>query len=354
MKAAIISLGSLSSKWIFEEMKKCFDTVDFLDLKKCETVIDPKAPQILYDGELLGNYDCVYVRGSYKYAKLMAAISSVLEINGTYIPLKSSIFTVAHDKLLTHLDLQKHGVPMPQTYVVSDINTGKRLLARVKYPIVMKFPEGTHGKGVMFGESYASASAILDALTALRQPFLLQEFIETNECEDYRIIVIGDEVAASMKRTAAHGEQRSNFHLGGTCAPIELSDGFRRVAVAAAKAVDADILAVDVINGIKGPMVVEINSSPGLQGITAATSVNVAEKIAKFLADMTQQHLKAKSAKELDRIAPKGSKHLTTNIKVRGGKIILPEFVADLTSFTEDEELMFEMDKGKLTIERFN
>jgi len=351
MKAAIISLGSKSSAWIFEEMMKCFEEVDFLNLKNFEVTIDHQKPQLLYNGEEIKNYDCVYIRGSFRYSKLMTSISSILELRGVYLPMKPDIFTIAHDKLLTHLKLQERSVPMPKTFIVSNAETGKNLLSRMKYPIVMKFPEGTHGKGVMFGESFASASAILDALTVLKQPFLIQEFIDTEECEDYRIIVVGDEIAASMKRKAAIGEQRSNFHLGGECSTINLPEDFKRVAVGAAKAVNADILAVDVLKSSKGPLVIEINSSPGLQGITAATNINVAEKIAGYLAKATQDHINSKSNKEVDKIALKNT-HLTTNIKVRGGMIVLPEFVTEMTSFREDEELIFDVEKGKLTIER--
>lgn len=352
LKAAIISLGSVSSQWISNELKKYFDKVDFLQLRKFEVTIDHKESQIFYDGEELGDYDCVYVRGSGKYAQLLRCISSILEQKERiYLPLKSSVFTIAHDKLLTNLYLQKAGVPMPCTYLVSNLETGKHMLKRIKYPIVLKFPEGTHGKGVMFAESYASASALVDAFTALKQPFLIQEFID-NDGSDYRAIVVGDEVVASMKRIAAKGENRSNVHAGGSCVPFDLPAKFKHSAIAAARAVNADIIAVDLMESGHGPVVLEVNSSPGLQGITAATGINVADKIAKFLAVKTI-NLKKIDSKLLPNLKISNqSKHLSVNIKIRNGKIILPEFLTNATSFREDEELIFEVKKGKLIIER--
>ncbi len=351
MKAAIISLGSISSQWLSNEFKKYFKEVDFLHLKKFEVTIDHKQPKILYNGEELRHYDCVYVRGSAKYAKLLRSISSILEQKATYLPLDSTIFTIAHDKLLTHLYLQKAGVPMPKTYLVSTAEAGKQMLKRIKYPIVLKFPEGTHGKGVMFAESYASGSALMDAFTALKQPFLIQEFID-NDGSDYRAIVIGDEVVAAMKRTAAKGENRSNVHAGGSTTPVQLPHDFKRAAISAAKAINADIVAIDLMEGRHGPVVIEINSSPGLQGITTATGINVAEKIAKFLAAETAKRKEVTDDVLSDLRLKDQSRHLTTNIKVRGGKIVLPEYVTNVTSFREDEELVFEVKKGKLKIER--
>lgn len=351
MKAAIISLGSISSQWISNELKKYFEKVDFLQLRKFEVTIDHKQPKILYNGEEIENYDCVYVRGSAKYAQMLSSISSVLEQRKTYLPLNPTVFTIANDKLLTHLYLQKFAVPMPKTYMVSTVEAGKQMLKRIKYPIVLKFPDGTHGKGVMFAESYASASALMDAFIVLKQPFLLQEFID-NDGSDYRAIVVGDEVVASMKRVAANGENRSNFHAGGTCVPLELSPEFKRIAIAAAKSVNADIIAVDIMEGSHGPVVIEVNSSPGLQGITAATGINVAEKIAKFLAAETIKRKEISDNNLLDLKLKDESRQLMTNIQVRGGKILLPEFVTDVTSFREDEELIFDVKKGKLTIER--
>ncbi len=352
MRAAIVSLGSLSSKWIYEELKKYFDEVDFLNLKKFEVLIDSKECGVFYEGESLKHYDCIYARGSFKYAELLQSITAILREKGTYMPLASSLFPIAHDKLLTHLYLQRKGVPMPRTDLVSDIDAAKEMLKQIKYPIVMKFPKGTHGKGVMFGESYSNASAILDAFSALKQPLLIQEFID-NGGVDYRAIVVGDKVVAAMKRVAAKGEMRSNVHAGGVGEPIELEHSFKMAALDSARILKADILAVDLMQDHRGPRVLEVNSSPGLQGITGATKINVADKIAKFLYTKTKSIVDAGKPDVMEELKLKNvPKQLTTNIKVRGGKIILPDFVTDMTKFREDEELIFEAKDGKLIVER--
>jgi len=240
---------------------------------------------------------------------------------------------------------------MPKTYMVATVETGKEMLKRIKYPIVIKFPEGTHGKGVMFGESYASSSALLDAFSALNQAFILQEFID-NDGADYRVIVVGNEVVAAMKRTAAKGEIRSNVHAGGTSESVILPPEFKRISIKTARALNADVIAVDLMEGRHGPVVLEVNSSPGLQAITKATGINVADKIAKYLAIETNKRKDIVSANILDLSLNDRSEHLTNYIKIRGGKIVLPEFVTDVTTFRDDEELIFEVKKGKLIVER--
>ena len=148
MKAALMSLGSKSSVMTLEAMNKYFDTVDDINLKNLEVTLG-KNLSILYNGQQLKKYDCVYAKGSFRYAPLLRCITTAL-YNTTYMPIKPNTFTIGHDKLLTHLALQYYKVPMPETYVVSSIDAAKKILKQVKYPIILKFPYGTQGKGVMF------------------------------------------------------------------------------------------------------------------------------------------------------------------------------------------------------------
>ena len=198
MKAALISLGSVSSKLTAEAMRKYFNVVDELNIKKFEINLTGKTSQVLYEGKPLGDYDCIYVKGSFRYAPMLSSITTLL-CDKTYLPISSKAFTVAHDKLLTQLDLGRANIPMPKTYLSSTIDAAKEILEKTNYPIIMKFPQGTQGKGVMFAESYATASSILDALGTLKQAVIIQEYIETGT-SDIRVIVVGDKVAAAMKR----------------------------------------------------------------------------------------------------------------------------------------------------------
>ncbi len=354
MKAALISLGSVSSKWTYEEMKKVFDEVDFLNISKIEINLGSRVNPVLYDEQPLKDYDCVYIKGSFRYAPIQRSLSTLLQ-NRCYLPIKPSAYTVAHNKLLSQLKFQTAKIPMPITYLSSSVDAGKNILKTINYPIIMKFVEGTQGKGVMFADSYASASSILDALTSLKQPFIIQEYIETN-ATDIRVIVIGNEVAAAIQRKGVKGEKRSNIHAGGEGLVYKVDDKTKKIAVAAAKSIGADICAVDILESHKGPLVIEINISPGLQGITNTTSINVAEKIAKYL------HKKSKEFKELHKV--NGTKeiistldsnkcdNILTTLDMRGNRILLPELVTKISKITEDDEVTICAEKGKISLNK--
>ncbi|UCH12713.1 MAG: RimK family alpha-L-glutamate ligase [Candidatus Omnitrophota bacterium] len=354
MKGAIISLRSKSSLMVVKEMEKYFKTVDDIDLKNIEVNLGSASLEVLYEGKPMDTYDCVYLKGSFRYEPLLRSVATAL-YGKTYMPIKPAAFTVGHDKLLTQLDIQQHNIPMPTTYIAATADAAKKILKKVNYPIVMKFPHGSHGKGVMFADSYASASSMLDALAALRQPFVIQEYVESGGI-DIRAIVVGSKVVASMKRKAEFGEKRANIHIGGVGEPCELDAHTKKLAINAAEAIEADICAVDILESAKGPTVIEINLSPGLQGITQATKVNVADKIAKFL------HAKAKEFSEsgkkettkdiLKEIEP--SKEIITNLDFRGNKILLPEVITNITKFTEKDEVSVKANEGKVSIKKFS
>lgn len=357
MKAALISLGSKSSKWTVKAMKNYFRTVDDLNIKDIEVKLGGKEAQILYKGQPLEKYDCIFAKGSFRYAALLRSITSILNIH-TYMPIAEDAFTVVHDKLLTQLKLQQMGIPMPGTYLAATPEAAKNILKNINYPIIMKFPQGTQGKGVMFADSYPAASSMLDALTALKQPFLIQEYVDTNGA-DTRAIVIGDKVVASMKRVASGDEKRSNIHAGGKGEACELDAYTKRIAIETAKAIGADICGVDILESVKGPMIIEANISPGLQGITEVTKVNVAEKIAKYLAEETKKHVDTKKTKDAKEIMKEVSqageqKEIITSLDFRGKRILLPEVVSNETKFNDKEDVVLKVDKGKLIIENFD
>jgi ribosomal protein S6--L-glutamate ligase len=356
LKAAVISLGSKSSKWTVKALKKYIRTVDDLNIKDIEVTLSPKGMEILYKGKPLENYDCVFAKGSFRYAPLLRAITTIAG-QSAYTPIAPSAFTIAHDKILTQLILQQKGIPTPKTYLSSTPEAAKKVLESAHYPIIMKFPQGTQGKGVMFADSFAAANSMLDALTALKQPFLIQEYVETGGV-DIRVIVIGDGVAAAMKRKAETGEKRANIHAGGKGEACSLDPVAKKIAVDAAKAIGAEICAVDMLESVKGPLVIELNISPGLQGITEATKIDVASKIARFLHKKTkefvEQRKKIESKEILREISPIGTyKEILASLDFRGERILLPKVVTDETKFTDKDELIVKVKKGKLIIEKF-
>ena len=286
MRLAIISLGGTSSELIGKEAKGFFDHVDLLDIRKIEVTAGPKELEILYEKKPLKEYDCVYIRGSFNYSLLQRSLTSILQNKNTYMPFQPDTFTIAHDKFLTILALQKAGVKVPKTYLTATMKAAKKMLEEVHFPIIMKVPSGSQGKGVMSADSLASARSMLDTLESLKQPVILQEYIET-DATDIRAIVTGKKVVASMKRKGRAGEIRSNIHQGGIGVAYELDYDAENVALKSAKAVNADICGVDMLESVRGNMVIEVNLSPGLRGIMNATKKNVANSIAEFLHKQT-------------------------------------------------------------------
>lgn len=354
MKAALISLGSKSSLWTYEAMKKYFETVDFLDLRLFEVNFSGDKAEILYEGKPLNYYDCIYTKGSFRYASILANITGRLH-KKTYMPLTPESFTLGHDKLLTQMELQKDNIPMPKTYLASTIDAAKKNLEKMNYPIVMKFPKGTQGKGVMFAESYSSASSVLDALSALNQPFLLQEFVDTDG-SDIRALVVGEKVVASMKRKSNVNEDRANIHAGGKAESVILGENAKRIAVKAAKSIGAEICGVDILEGHKGPVVLEVNLSPGLQGISTVTDVDISDTIAKYLYEQTinkkQSKKKEESEELMQEINVNNTKELITNVDFRGERILIPEIITKMSKIKDSDTIQLKSSDGKIEVEK--
>ena len=346
-------MGSISSKLTVEAMQKYFKEADHIDIKEIEVSINGKGGDIMYAGKPLKEYHCIYAKGSFRYANLLRSITAILS-DHCYMPIKASAFSTGHDKLLTHIKLMKAKVPMPTTYLASTAEAAKKILKKISYPIVIKLPSGTHGKGVMLADSMESAASMIDALALLKQPFLLQEYIETGGT-DIRAFVVGDKVVAAMKRKAVTGEKRANIHAGGKGEATVLDQKTKKVAIQAAQASGCEICAVDILESVRGPMVIEFNLSPGVQGITKATKINVADKIAKYLFEQAKKRLetgKEKSEKKvMSEILPE--QEIVTKLDFRGEKILLPAFVSKLTGFDENKDVVLKASKGNLKIEEY-
>jgi ribosomal protein S6--L-glutamate ligase len=358
MKAALVSLGSKSSIMQAEAMRKYFDQVDMIQLKDIEVNLGKESGIICGDGKKLEEYHCVYLKGSFRYAYLLRSIAALLEKKVPYMPIPANSFTTVHNKLLTHLALEQHSIPMPKTYISPSTDTAKQLLSKVQYPIVMKFPEGTQGKGVMFADSLSSGSSMLDALGALNQPFIIQEYIETGG-SDIRALVVGEKVVASMKRTAKKEEKRANLHAGGEGQPVMLSREASKLAVDTAKALGVEICGVDILEGPLGPQVIEANLSPGLQGLNAVSTLDIPNEIAKYLFRKTQEAVFSKNnagAAELMReisldLDQKSSQSIITSLSFRGERILLPELITKVAKLSDEKEYSMKVSQGKVEIE---
>ncbi len=355
LRFGLISLGSKSSKMILEEAGKLFEVADEIDLKKIEVKID-KQTTVLYNGQPLEKYDCLYMRGSYKYSTLLYALSEVYR-DKCFVPIDANAHIIAHNKFMTHLFLSSEkSLKMPATYFAAKISETKEFLKTLNYPIIMKFPSGTHGKGVIFTESYSSASSMIDALNVFDQPVIIQDYV--NIKSDIRIIVAGDKVVGAMKRTSAKDEVRANAHMGGDAEPFVVTQEIKLMSIKAAQKLKAGVCAVDIIESEYGPQILEINTSPGLQKITEVTKKNIAKEIASYLFNETD---KIKSGKDrkiskdvmgslgIDEI---GVREIEGEILVRTGKIVLPEFATTMSEFTDGENVILKVSKNSIEIRK--
>ncbi len=357
MKLCVVSLGGESSKSIAQEAKKFFDEVTEVSIKSIRLCLEDKGVSVKNGGVDLEDFDCIYVRGSYRYLLLQRALTKAL-YKKIYMPIRPNAFTLGHNKLLASLELLQKGINIPTSYFVSSSEQAKQLLSEVQYPIIIKIPEGTQGKGVMFADSESSARSMIDALEVFKQPYIIQEYIETGDVksQDIRVIVAGGKVVGCFKRISSSHDIRSNIHMGGKGEVIDLPPEIEKMSIRAVRALGADIAAVDVLVGRK-PSVLEINLSPGLKGITKYTGENIAERIAKALYDGTVEfkknnglektiHEKDSSSKEYD------EHYIESNIEK--GIMQLPKFVTRGTGFNNGDDLIVKIKKGELKVLRHN
>ena len=356
LKFALISLGSTSSKMILEEAKEYFDKVDLIDIRKIEINVSKESPVVLYDGEPLDDYDCIYMKGSYKYSTLLYGLTEIFK-HSSFIPIESNAHIIAHNKFMTHLNFSSNKVlKMPSTYYAAKISEAKKFLKTLNYPIILKFPAGTHGKGVIFAESSKSAQSMIDALDVFKQPLILQDYI--NIKSDIRVIVAGDKIVGSMRRTANNDEIRANAHQGGSAEPYIVTSEIKKMCLEAAKQIQASVCAVDIIESDYGPLILEINTSPGLQTITEVTKKNIANEIAKHLYEETVKRKEEKDKKKTKSVMSDvgveeiGAREFNAELKVRNEKLILPEFVYNMTSFADQQEVTIKISKNKVEILR--
>lgn len=355
LKFAIISLGSKSSEMIVTEAKKFFDVADMIDLRKIEIRIDKKT-EVLYDGEILKDYDCLYIKGSYKYASLLYGLSEIYK-NKSFIPIDPNAHIIAHNKFLNHLHFSAEtNLQMPATYFAANVSETKEFLKTLNYPIILKIPSGTHGKGVIFAESNASASSMIDALEIFKQPVIIQDYIDVKS--DIRVIVAGDKIVGSMRRIAKAGEVRANAHQGGEAEPFIVTSEMKAMCIEAAKKIKASVCAIDLIESEYGPLILEVNTSPGLQKITEVTKKNVAYEIALYLFEETKRRKELKDKKlSLDILEKMDIETLNADefefeVKIINGKIILPEFISKLSKLKDGEEIVCKISKNKIEISK--
>ncbi|HDH91406.1 MAG TPA: RimK family alpha-L-glutamate ligase, partial [Candidatus Aenigmarchaeota archaeon] len=238
--------------------------------------------KVLFGKLNLKNFDCIIPRIPRTYAWYGYILLHMLK-DTCYLPITPESVILGHNKFLTLVILKEANLPVPETYLASSRSVLEKMLNKMKYPVVMKLLYGSLGRGVMFVDSPESAKSVMDALERFRQPIFLEEFIE-NPGEDIRVFVLGDEVLAAMKRKAKRGERRTNIGIGGKGEMIKsLDPEIEEIAIKAAHALGMQICGVDIIEGNKGPVIIEANVNVHFEGLARATKINVAREIVKFV-----------------------------------------------------------------------
>lgn len=274
-----------SNKRLMQAGKERGHDMHFISIKKCYIDITSKKPKIYYkDAQVLEGFDAVIPRIRPSATFFGMAVLRQFELQGAYCLNTAIPIGRARDKLRTLQTLCGKKINIPRTGFSSSPVHTKNLIKMVGgAPLVMKLLEGTQGVGVVLAETENAAESAINAFKSLKANILVQEFIEEAGGKDLRCFVIGDEVVASMERKAAEGEFRANIHLGGTGSKARITAKERKIAIAAAKAIGLKVAGVDLIRASGGPKVLEVNSAPGLEGVEAATEIDIAGLMIKYI-----------------------------------------------------------------------
>lgn len=286
MKIAILSRNRklYSTRRLIDAGEQRGHEIDCFDTTKCYMDIAAHRPSVHYKGQKLEGYDAVIPRIGASITFYGCAVLRQFEMMGVY-PLNESVgISRSRDKLRSLQILARAGIGLPLTGFAHSTDDTEALIQIVNgAPLVVKLLQGTQGKGVVLAENHKAAESLIEAFRNLDANFLVQEFIKEAGGADIRCLVIGEKVVASMIRQAKEGEFRSNLHRGGTSGRVRLTPEERSTAVRAAKKMGLNVAGVDILRSNHGPVVLEVNSSPGLEGIETTTNVDVAGRIYEFI-----------------------------------------------------------------------
>lgn len=288
MKIAILSRNRslYSTRRLVEACTQRGHEVVVIDILKCHIDIGSDSPAIWYLGEKLEGFDAVIPRIGASVTHYGLAVIRQFEMMGVYCLTESIALGRSRDKLRALQLLSRKGIGLPKTSFAYNVHDAKELIKLVGgTPLVLKLCEGTQGRGIVLAETQKAAESVIEAFRELRAEFLVQEFIKEANGSDVRCFVIGDKVIAAMERTAAEGEFRSNLHCGGTAQVTKLTPTERRTAIKAAQTMGLKVAGVDLLRSARGPLVMEVNSSPGLEGIESASKKDIADTIVAFIED---------------------------------------------------------------------
>ena len=274
-----------SNKRIMEAGEMRGHQMEFLNIKECYMKLDADTPEIHYrGGRILDKFDAIIPRIRPSITFYGCALTRQFEALKVYCLNSAAAITQSRDKLYSLQLLLNHGVDIPTTgFANSPLDTDDLIKMVGGSPLIVKLLEGTQGKGVVLAETKKAAESVINAFKSLNANILVQEFIKEANGKDLRLFVIDGKVVAAIQREAVAGEFRANIHLGGTASIIKPTSEEKRIAIKAAKAMDLKVAGVDIIRSSKGPLLLEVNSSPGLEGIEGATNKDIAGEMIKAI-----------------------------------------------------------------------
>lgn len=273
-----------STRRLVEAGEQRGHNVRVLDHTKCTLVIEKKNPKIIYNGEEITNVHAVIPRIGASVTFYGTAVVRQFEMMHVFSAVESQALVRSRDKLRSLQILSRAGLGLPKTVFTNYSRDVEKTLKEVgNAPVIIKLLEGTQGLGVVLAENKKAAVSVVEAFNGLKARVIVQEFIKEAKGADIRAFVVDGHVVGAMKRQAKDGEFRSNLHRGGTAEVIELTPEEELAAIKAANALKLGIAGVDMLQSERGPLIIEVNSSPGLEGIEAATGKDIAGQIIKYI-----------------------------------------------------------------------
>ena len=297
MKIVVLSRNPklYSTRRLIEAIEQKGHSGRVIDHLKCDIIMDNHGPSIFYLGEQLNEIDAIIPRIGASVTFYGTAVVRQFEMMNVFSALDSLAITRSRDKLRSLQILSRSGVRMPKTAFTNYSKEENSVLKHIgEAPVVIKLLEGTQGLGVMLAETNKAAKSVVEAFESMKTRIILQEFIEEAGGSDIRAFIVNGEVVGAMKRTGKEGEFRSNLHRGGQANVIKLSRAEKSTALKAANSMGLAIAGVDMLQSKRGPLVLEVNSSPGLEGIEKATGVDIAGKIIDYIIEATSRKRKPK------------------------------------------------------------
>lgn len=273
-----------STRSLYNAARRRNHFVRIVDHMSCDIMIQNGNNQIYVNGQSLHEYDAIIPRIGHTVTKHGAAVIRQFEAMNLVTSLTANALVAARDKLTCLQMLSQHGIPIPQTLLVNTYGEIHRLHRKIhEFPKILKLQSGTHGLGVLKADDAQSLENLMEAFYNLKQKMLVQEFIKESSGKDLRIFVVDGKVVASMMRSAPEGEFRSNLHRGGQGHSVMISEREKQVALKSAEVLGLSVAGVDMLRSSNGPRIIEVNASPGLEGIEGVSKVDVAKEIIKFV-----------------------------------------------------------------------